>query len=400
MSSRNYNRFGATQAILVKPSDRLAWLEGIGITSNKMKTNKLLSSDVLWPDALSEKLFSGFSNEELEHICDWGLRGYDKKLPYKPAHWIYWPAELYSFGRCYRDWLGLPSWAPLPIYGDHGVALSGILSPHEIKAKPKVFITWFKDRAESLAKEKQKKDILHIPHPWIPFRKKYKIEKLPDAKGTLVFYSHTNTGIEIVEYDWDQYFSGLKNLPDEYHPLIICMHRHDVEKGYHRHIRKYGLPIISAGETSSPYFVERFYDIVSKFAFATSNSGGSEVFYCEELGLSYFIFGEPPKYFNFSSSELPIGKMIPRDTVSIKSNELKNELFRQFPPKKSKEKDDFVNRVLGVDMNLEKNKKTLKQLYYREILRHAHSVAINLFITILKNLWSSYGIKSKLFFNK
>ena len=348
------------------------------------RANQPLPSNLLWPDNLAEKIFSGFSNEELEGICDWGLRGYEKKLPYKPAHWIYWPAELYSFGRCYRDWLDLPSWAPLPLYGDHGVNLTGILSPHEVKAKPKVFVTWFKDRAESLAKETQK-DILHIPHPWISFRRKYKMEKLSDAKGTLVFYSHTSAGIEIVDYDWDQYFSTLKNLPDEYHPLIICMHRHDVEKGYHRHIRKYGFPIISAGETSSPYFVERFYDLVSRFAFATSNSGGSELFYCEELGVSYFIFGESPKYVNFSNYELPIGRMKPRDIVSIKSNDLKNELFRQFPPKKSKEKDDFVGRVLGVDVNSEKTKKTLKLHCFREMLKRPHIMATNLFKTMLRN---------------
>jgi len=324
------------------------------------KANQPLPSDLLYPDNLTEKIFSGFSNEELELICDWGLRGYDKKLPYKPAHWMYWPAELYSFGRCYRDWLGIPSWVPLPIYGDHGVALSGQLSPHEIEAKPKVFVTWFKDRAESLAKEKQK-DILRIPHPWITFRRKYGFEKFPSAKGTLVFYAHSNSGIEIVDHDWDGYFSELKNLPDEYHPLVICMHRHDVEKGYHRHIRKYELPIISAGETSSPYFVERFYDIISRFQFATSNSGGSELFYCEELGVRYFIYGEKPVYINQGHDQNPFGVLKPQNNLDRETGEKKRRLFGQFPPKSNFEKDGFVREILGLDVDEKLAKAQLKQ---------------------------------------
>jgi len=360
------------------------------------KANQLLPRDLLWPNRLAEKLFSGFLNEELELVCGWGLGGYDRTLPYKSAHWMYWPAELYSFGRCYRDWLDIPSWTPLPIYGDHGVNFSGQLSPHEIEAKPKFFITWSKDRAESLINAGQKK-ILRVPHPWVTFRRKYGLKKLSSAKGTLVFYSHSNDGIEIVGYDWDRYFYDLKNLPKEYHPLVICMHRHDVEKGYHLRIRKFGLSIISAGETSSPYFVERFYDIISRFKFATSNGGGSELFYCEELGIKYFIFGKSPTYINFGSSDLPLGKMVPRDPVSIKCNRLKNDLFRKFPPIKSNEKDIFVSQVLGLDTDLNESKELLKKHLYREFLRNIRGAAHCLFKTVARNLRKCDGPKSKLF---
>lgn len=348
-----------------------------------MNKKSILKDELLWPGNMAEKIHSGFSDDELESLCDWGLRGYDRKLPYKSPHWLYWPAELYSFGRCYREWLGLPSWFPLPLYGDHGVATSGDLSPHEKNSKPKVHLTWFKDRAESLKNNSTKK-ILHIPHPWVVFRHRYGLKKKENAYGTLVFFSHSNTGIEIVDYDFDKYFSELELLPDEYHPLVICMHRHDVEKKYHLKMRKYGLPVISAGETSSPYFVDRFYSMISRFNFATSNSGGSELFYCEEFGVPYFIKGEQPTYVNFSHNESPLGVLKSRDVVGKLLELRRREIFSVFPPRKSAERMAFVNSVLGLDVDESMAKKLVRNEFFKELLRHPKEIILALLLGLFR----------------
>lgn len=334
---------------------------------------QLLDENLLWPNSLSHKIHAGFSDDELEMICDWGLRGYDATLPYRSPVQIYWPVELYSLGRCYRDWLNLPNWCPLPLYGDHGVAYIGNLAPHERQSKPLVHLTWSKDRFNSLA-EKEEKRILRIPHPWITFRRKVGLKRQEEAQGTLIFYSHSNTGIEIVDYDWESYFSSLMNLPQEYHPLVICMHRHDVEKGYHKKVRDYNIPIISAGETSSPYFVERFYSMISSFNFATSNSGGSELFYCHEFGIPYFIQGNKPTYVNFSHNQIPTGVLRPADSVAERTQEKKRQLFSEFPPHMSSEKDQFVTDILGLDLDEDLCRKTLRNHLYIELWRHLPEV--------------------------
>lgn len=350
-----------------------------------MSKKGILKDELLWPSDMAEKIHSGFSDDEIESLCDWGLRGYDRKLPYKSPQWLYWPAELYSFGRCYREWLGLPSWFPLPLYGDHGVAASGELSSHEKISKPKVHLTWFKGRAESLKKNSSSKKILHIPHPWVTFRHRHGFKKKKNACGTLVFFSHSNDGIEIVDYDFEKYFSDLKLLPDEYHPLVICMHRHDVEKKYHLKMRKYGLPIISAGETSSPYFVERFYNMISNFNFATSNSGGSELFYCEEFGVPYFIKGEQPTYVNFWHQEAPLGPLKNTDEMNKNTTFEKIALFSIFPPINSGEKERFVSDILGLDVDVDYAKKELKKLLLVEYARHIPEVMFRLTQSVI--LW-------------
>lgn len=202
--------------------------------------------------------------------------------------WLFWLTALYSFGRCYRLWLNWPAVLPVPVYGDHGVALSGEFERHEINNKAAYYLSWYNERVNSIKKYNQKQ-IIYITHPWVIYRRMAGYNFLREsAKGTIVFCPHSIDGVEIIDYDWDNYFHELKSLDVNYKPIVICMHRHDVVKGYHKNIRKYNIPIVSAGETSSPLFVDRFYDIVSNFRYATSPTGGSELFYCEEMGIRYF----------------------------------------------------------------------------------------------------------------
>jgi hypothetical protein len=350
-----------------------------------MNNKILLEDNLLWPDSLSDKIYNGFSNKQLKSICGKELFIYDAQLPYGFSAWLNWPVEIYSFGRCYRQWLNLPSWFPLPLYGDHGCKHSGILDPHEIYHKGKVFLTWQKDRAKNL-KKKYKKKILRIPHPWIIFNRMYNIKKKKDRCGTLVFLPHSNIGTKILKYNFDKYFSKLNALPKKFHPLVICMHQHDVKKNFHLQLKKYNYPIISAGNTSSVYFVERFYNIISRFNYATSSFGGSELFLCEEFNLKYFILGDAPKYYNVNLDQIPKGILIPPDQIGIKSLNKKNKLFKEFPPKESKAKKNFVKDVLGLDVDFNKAKKKLLIYVIQETISNFHLVILYIFIGLLKRI--------------
>lgn len=339
---------------------------------SSVKPVKLLPESQLWPNNIASNLHAGFSDCDLELICDWGLKGHDESLPSKRSLCLYWTAELYSFGRCYRHWLGLHRLIPLPIYGDHGVCICGEPAPHETRSKPQIHLSWYDKRVESL-REKIGKKVLHVPHPWILFRRDCNIKKKLNARGTIVFLSHTNDGIEIESYNLKKYIDELKSLPAEYHPLVFCIHRHDVEKKYHLNLRQFGIPIVSAGETSSPYFVERFYSMISRFDFATSNSIGSQLFYCEEFGLPYFLKGLKPTYFNISHPESPPG-VLRQDILSQETQQLGEALF-SFPPVSSLEKNTYVNRALGLTVNeVDARKQVLRELP-REYLAHAPEIA-------------------------
>jgi hypothetical protein len=343
-----------------------------------------LQDNLLWPNSLVNKIYTGFSNKQLESICSHELFIHDEKLPYGSAGWLYWPVELYSFGRCYRQWLNLPSWYPLPLYGDHGVTHSGIMAPHEINAKPKIYLAWQKDRAQKL-KKKYKKKILRIPHPWMIFNRIYDLKKKDDAYGTLVFLPHTNDNIKIINFNFDKYFFELKSLPKKYHPFVICVHQHDVKNKLYRKIKKYNLPIISAGNTSSVYFVERFYSMISRFNYATSSSGGSELFFCEQFNVRYFIFGDTPKYLNLGSNEIPLGILKPLDEIGKKFLN-KKKLFSEFPPKENKFKKKLIKETLGLDVDFDEAKKKLLIFLKNETLSHFYLIILYILVGLLKKI--------------
>ena len=142
----------------------------------KKKINKIQPDELLWPLNLSKKIYSGFSSNELQYISDINLIDKNKNLPKKNVATMYWPVELYSFGRCYREWLNLPYWFPFPLYGDHGITNSGLFQDHEKNSKPKSFLTWNTYRVKELRRN-SKKEILQIPHPWIIFRRSNRIKK-------------------------------------------------------------------------------------------------------------------------------------------------------------------------------------------------------------------------------
>ncbi len=338
----------------------------------------------IWPTNSQYSIENGFSDDELENMISENQLIKDNLTICSPK-WMYWPVEIYSFGKCYREWLGLPNWFPLPLYGDHGVFLYEKLSKHEESAKPNVHLTWFSDRSKSIQKNSTKK-IINIPHPWILYRRRHNISKRENAKGTLIFYSHSNEKIELLNYDWDKYFNDLKNLPNKYHPLYICMHKHDISKKVHRNLRKYGIPILSAGETSSSLFVDRFYDLVSRFNYATSNFGGSDLFLCEELGLEYFIFGEKPVYHNFGDLDFPLGEMKPLDNIGKEASLKKYNLFRIDSSSSKMERTIFVSNVMGLNVDEAKARVEMITALRKELLRHSTEVLFVLIKTFLSCL--------------
>lgn len=111
-----------------------------------------------------------------------------------------------------------------------------------------------------------------------------------------MFIPHTKKlGKPYPPHDWDAYFTGLHGLPDELRPKAICLFHIDIRNGLHHVLRQFGLPIFTVGLASHPKYAARFYDLISRFEFATSSFIGSQLWYCEELGVKYFLFGEPPE---------------------------------------------------------------------------------------------------------
>ncbi|HEY9194277.1 MAG TPA: hypothetical protein VIO81_15515 [Methyloversatilis sp.] len=256
---------------------------------------------------LSCDAHEGFSDAELQR-----LSRLQRRTEAGHAPWASWEAENSSFGRTLREWADYPSWLPLCASSDHGVHWESRCWPNEIESPYGLFLTWNGKKAR-LMRERHGKQALHIPHPWLAYRKKHVPELDPARRGTVVFFTHSNATTTPVFESLDAYMQSLRDLPADFHPVVICLSFHDVLKGMHRTLRPYGFPIVTAGITNAQCFVDRFYGIARRFRYACSPTIGSHSFYLAEAGVAFFLYGPAPTYVIKGSRAVRDGEQDLRD---------------------------------------------------------------------------------------
>ena len=110
--------------------------------------------------------YKGFSSQTLESLCDaqHGHHGF--------APWMFWTAELYSFGKYIRDYAYLPSFVPLNCYTDHGPGyFSDSIPPHELDNKAAVQL-YHSPCTVKMFKEASPKPCYCMLSPLVWYRKK------------------------------------------------------------------------------------------------------------------------------------------------------------------------------------------------------------------------------------
>lgn len=238
--------------------------------------------------------YCGHSNDELIDLCS------EEKVDRGPAKWLYWTAEVYSIGRHLRDYGFYPKWLPLNVYTGHGPGHPKDIKvmEHEINNDAYCHLPNSKKTIE-LYKKFSKKPCFQLYSPFVHYRRKNKIKQSPNAKGTLVFPAHSLPGFDNIS-DINEYIRQLKELPEEFKPVCVCLHMHDIHKDQQKIFLDNDIPVYTAGNAFDVRFAERFYDILKNFRYTMSNLAGSYVYYSVEMGIPFTIYGIKPKYLNVS----------------------------------------------------------------------------------------------------
>lgn len=255
------------------------------------------------------------------------------------------PKTSANYGHNYilEKYLKLPRWLLVPTTIQHG--WYSVIHPADLESTrgERIYLAW-SQRIASGAAGKTPKKTLVLSAPFVLYRKMQKIELSHNARGTIVFPQHSSLNIP-VDYDIDKYCEELKQLPKEYHPLTVCLHWVDeakLTKAYQKH----GFSVVCSGNSRQPKdaFVKKFYEILSQHKFATSNDIGSYAFYAIEMGIPFFILGNPPKFMNSDKvSELRVTPEEVRQTgkaISVFSKQFKSITSIQ---------TKYVNAELGLD---------------------------------------------------
>ncbi len=158
----------------------------------------------------------------------------------------FWVNDVYSLGFWLRNYGFYPRNLPLFTYMDHGITLFDTISQHEIENDAPLIFK-FSPRLVNEYKKVSKKPVYCLLNPSIHYRLKHKIEPSKKAKGTLFFVAHSTPAIDDLT-NWNEFIINLENIPEQYNPIDICLHNHDIVKSLDNIFISKGYKVFTAGD--------------------------------------------------------------------------------------------------------------------------------------------------------
>lgn len=284
---------------------------------------------------------------------------------------------LYGMDEIVKCWCKYPKWLPFRYEIHHGWYLQDEPTKFDIESYSPVLLMLNKRQRETWVK-KHKKPAIIIGSPYIHYRRCKKIKPNPNARGTVVFPQHSAHDSD-AGFDIDKYCSELHRLPDRFKPLKICLHIHDVKRGKAALYEKKGFTVTTAGQRDSISFAKNFYNILSNCQYTTSNIVGSHVMYAIELGIPFFLYGDPGNY--------PGRPEIPKAKIGEKAK----ALFK-VPPEKvkiTKKQKKFIESEAGINdcINPEELRKYLIKIFFFKSIPIAFYRILRLPYVALKRIY-------------
>lgn len=250
----------------------------------------------------------------------------------------------YSLNKIIRLLTGFPADMPLPCRYEHGHTPFDDKPINDLRTKKRLMLVYNKRRLAVWQKYSKKKALI-IGSPFVQYRRLMKIERVAQPQGTIAFPFHSAASVEGV-FDRQEYCRSLKELPSEFHPIKVCVHEHDVHRGYDSIFRDNGFEVVTAGVRESEQFVDNFYELLRQCKYATSNAFGSYIFYAVEMGVPFFIYG--PEAYSIHRT-----KRGDTELQSIKDHEYGRyieELFSTYPDVElTQQQIDAVIEEVGVN---------------------------------------------------
>jgi hypothetical protein len=328
-------------------------------------------------------VWMGFTNEKLELLSQVHSR-FDGGF----SHWASSESEFSSFGKTFRKWSSFPSFLPLYICSDHAVHWESKCWLNEIASPYSVFFTWNAKKNKKMNLISGKRSY-YVPHPWVSYRKKnYKKLQSLRRSGTLVFFPHSNENSNPFFNNLDEYINQLKSLPVQYTPIVICLLYSDIEKDLHIKLRKYNIPLITAGTMISQKFVDRFYKMLLSFEYSTSPNIGSHAFYSIEAGVPFFLYGDSPTYQIKNSKMVSDGELNLQDygdEEDINNLNRLQSLLSYGSILINEELQNIVNTYMGLDSNM--TKKGMFFILFVEFFSHLDEFIISYYKRFFNHLF-------------
>lgn len=297
------------------------------------------------------------SGKELVELCKSNKKKKD----------LFWTADVYGLGKYLRKYAYFPEYLPLNAYLSHGIPNYDQPAPHELNNKAPVMF-YYSSRLTKEFKKQSKKSCYTVVSPNVFYRRRFKIEKEPTATGTIAFPCHSTPEMDDLT-DYNEYCAKLKSLSGEFTPVSVCLHYHDINKGLHKIFMDHGFEVLTVGSPYHSDFIERFYNILKKFKYVTSNEVGSYAYYAVEMNIPFLLFGNPIQLFN--RGDVNVEKGYYNTSINLKSSKQTAkalEIFSTFNGQVTQAQKEFVEKELGVNDSISRFKAGI--ILYKAYLKH------------------------------
>lgn len=227
-----------------------------------------------------------------------------------------WSEHVYGLGKWLKRYAGVPDELPLGAQIDHGPGNWDV--PHKMDLESRAPVLLFHhEKNVAVTQPFVAKPCLVMGSPFVHCRWLNGYQIARDALGTVAFPVHS-THHTTNDMDWGRYCEDLRRIPIPLQPVTVCLYWKDILNGLHRVFLREGFDVVCAGHMYDPLFTERFYGILSRHRYATSNDIGSQAFYTVEMGLPFFVWGEQEfSWYNTGGeSAYPVGKFVWKDIAA------------------------------------------------------------------------------------
>lgn len=267
----------------------------------------------------------------------------NKKYPFEA------PA-CYGMGSVIRKMASFPKNWPLAIDTDHGPSQRDEPTYLERLSNAPLMLYHSKRLVKEWEKN-SKKPVSGYFSPFAYYRRTLFTSQKTKHQGTLAFPAHSTDLID-ASFGQQEYVDQLKRLPEQYHPIDICLYYKDINKGYHKFFLDNGFAVYCAGHIYDNDFIKNFYSLLSDYSYTTSNSLGSYLFYSIEMDIPFFIYGPSVVMINRGDPNCEEGTYNPYELYS----QMKRG-YELFKPQNTNnieiknEQREFVRAELGFEFN-------------------------------------------------
>jgi hypothetical protein len=273
---------------------------------------------------------------------------------------LYWPSEIYSYGKLIREYSNYPKYLPLAVNSDHsGPNFNLLYTDYELSNETFYYLGHNPIKNLEYNKKLQKRKYVTVISPFVYFRRKNNIKYNPNNIGTIAFPVHSDLNVNRDNY-FDDYMEDLRRLDSKFHPISICLHQHDILNGNYRIFINKGFDLVTVGNTHDERFAERFYDLICNYKYITSNAPGTITFLALEMNAPFFLYGN-------SNIKPPL---IPKDQLVLNSlfYKLSSMLLLDSENNITKLPSDVISEIemmLGVNDTI--SSKELKFILYKAL---------------------------------